>query len=133
MSPHDLRDIKLYGTISVVCGFVQLLMSGLGITLILATGGSQFPLDFAEGAILSGTLLIMSSAIIGLGGEFQRASRASALARENLRLTWTAQLLVLVVSFLIGLWLLPMLASVAAIMILGLVWIRQPVIRVTSL
>ncbi|HEY6736266.1 MAG TPA: hypothetical protein VI322_00965 [Candidatus Saccharimonadia bacterium] len=132
MHNRDLRDIKLYGTLTVVVGAVQLLITSVLIMLVLATGASQLAMPLSQAVIMGISLVMVSCGLVGLGGELQRANRLTAITRENLRLTWSALLLLLVAGFLIGLWLLPLLASICAVLILGLMWIRQPVIRVTS-
>lgn len=132
MDNNDIRDIKLYGTLAVMSGGVIMLFTLFGVLLLLAAGGDGLPMGALPGAVLAFTILIMSAALIGIGGEFQRANRASSLNRENLRVGWVALLLVLVASFAIGLWLMQLLAAFSAVMVLGLVWIRVPIIRVAG-
>ena len=131
MSNRDIRDIKTFGTICVLTGAVQLLMSLMGIFMVLASGLSQLNLSYGQAGLIGGALVVVSCGLIGLGGEFQRAAQLTVTAKENLRLTWTAMLILLAAGFTIGLWLLPVLAGFSAVMILGLVWIRQPIIRLT--
>lgn len=132
MEHHDLRDIQLFGTLCLITGIIILILTAVGVILILATGGSDLAFNLNQGLWLVGTLTVLNSSLIGLGGELQRSAHHTAAARENLRLTWTALLIVLVACFLVGIVLLPILAGFAAVMIIGLTWIRQPIIRITS-
>lgn len=132
MHDQDLRDIKLYGSLAMMSGAVLLCLSLAAILLVLASGGSTSTDTIVTGGILAVTLVILGSALAGLGGNLYRADRNTQVGRESVRLDWTALLLVELVGFFIGIWLLPALAMFTALMLIGLVWIRQPVIRITS-
>lgn len=130
MYDRDIRDIKLFGTLAVMSGGIGMLLTFLVGGLVLLSGGSTNLNDIVSGAIILVTALVMSAALVGIGGELQRADRHSA---RDLRLNWTALLVVMVAGLLVGLWQnAQVLSFAAAVVLVGLVWTRGAVINLTS-
>ena len=132
MYEHDVRDVKLFGTVAVLTGSLLMTFTFLAAGLVLATGGSTNQGAIVRGCVAGGTALVMSAALIGTGGEMRRLKPSSSLSRQNLRLDWTALLIVMVAAFGIGLWVARVLAILASLIIIGLFWTRGAVANLTN-
>jgi hypothetical protein len=132
MHDRDLRDIKIFGGLAVLCGTILMLLTVLVALLILSTGGPDRNADLLKGGIALVAGLIMGAALVGTGGELQRAGRMSGPSRRSLRLDWTALLLVMLGGFAVGIWAAQALAIVASLIIIGLFLIRDAIINITS-
>jgi len=132
MPDRDLSDIRLVGTLGFVVGALLMVLTILAVFLLLIAGATT-----ATGLKLHGLLsimlaLIMALALTGCGGAMRTVRTGNRADLENLRLVWTALVLVMVISIPAGFWLVQPLADLAVLMLLSLIAVRGAVIRITS-
>lgn len=132
MHERDLRDIQLFGRVAVISGSILMIITFIGLFIVLASGGTTEKSSLVTGSLTFITAIIMASALVGIGGELQRAHVRSVSTRLGLRLDWTALFIAMAISFGLGFWLSQALAIVSSLMLVGLVLIRRAVINVTT-
>jgi len=130
MEDRDVRLIRFIGVLAAGVGFVLLLFTTLITLLALFSGGPANLGAYAHGALALILAFIMACSLISCGAQIQRI-KLSAISIENLRLTWTALVLMMTLSLAAGLWLSQPLAFVAAFMLLALLSIRGAIIRLS--
>jgi hypothetical protein len=130
MDDRNIRDLKLFGTLAAVSGTLLMLLTFLAAGLVLVTGGSTSLDAIVRGIIIFITSITMSAGLIGTGGAFQRAGRTPI---NDIRLDWTALLVIMMVSLGASLiFNIQPLSLVAATVLVGLFWVRPAVINLTN-
>jgi hypothetical protein len=131
MHDRDIQQVRIIGTLIAGIGLILMLLTGL-TTLFVLFGGAAAT---AGNGIVRGGLtillaFIMSFSLISCGAEIQRVKLSTANI-ENLRLVWTALIILMALSLGAGLWLAQPLAFLAALVLLTLFSIRGAIIRLT--
>jgi hypothetical protein len=132
MTDRDLSDVRLVGTGVFVFGTILLLLTLLTGFLILLSAPIQVGNKLVHGLLTIMVATIMSAAQIGCGGAMRTIQPGNTSDMENLRLVWTALVLMMLVCGIGAFWLLPPLADVAALVLLALFAVRGAVIRLTG-
>ncbi|MDB5178715.1 MAG: hypothetical protein JWN01_658 [Patescibacteria group bacterium] len=131
MHDRDIQQVRIIGTLIAGIGLILMLLTGL-TTLFVLFGGAAAT---AGNGIVRGGLtillaFIMSFSLTSCGAEIQRVKLSTANI-ENLRLVWTALIILMALSLGAGLWLAQPLAFLAALVLLTLFSIRGAIIRLT--
>lgn len=129
---RDIDNVRLVGVLALTMGVVMFMLTAL-VTLFLLfaiTGSGEG--SVARGALGVALALVMASSLSGLGGEMQKLRPDFIHDPENLRLVWTALVVMMVFCGLAGLWLVPPLSGLAVLILFALFAVRGSVIRLTS-
>jgi len=132
MHDRDLQDVRLVGTLALLLGVVLFVLTGLLTMLLLYANAASNTADFFKGALSVLLALVMGATLSGLGGQMQHVRTGYAHELENLRLVWTAMVLMMALCGTAAIWLIPPLFALAAIMLVALFGIRRAVIRLTA-
>lgn len=132
MPNRDLSDIRIVGTIGFVIGALLMLLTILAAFLLLVAGATSTSGLNLHGALSVMLALIMALALVGCGGAMRTIRPGNTADLENLRLVWTALVLVMAAAVPAGFWLIQPLADLAILMLLALFVIRGAVIRITT-
>ncbi len=132
MSDRDLSDVRLVGTGAFVLGTVLLLLTIVTAFLLLLAGAVNVNSNLFRGLLTLMVAIIMAVSLIGCGGAMRTIRLGNTSDMENLRLIWTSLVLIMLICGIGSLWLLPPLADVAALVLLGLFAVRGAVIRITG-
>jgi hypothetical protein len=129
---RDIDNVRVVGVLALILGVALFVLTGLvTLFLVLSITGEQSG-NVARGALGVALALIMASSLSALGGELARLRPDFMRDTENLRLVWTALVVMMVFCGLVGLWLVQPLSALAALMLFALFAIRGSVIRLTS-
>jgi hypothetical protein len=131
MYDRDINTVRFVGSLTVGLGIILMLLTALAVLFGLFTGSLVAPAHIVRGLGSAALSIIMSSTMVGCGAQFQRLRLYSNLDTENLRLVWTALVLVMMVSIIAGYFLLPPLSTLAALVLFGAWTIRGAVLRLT--
>lgn len=132
MHDRDLQDVRFVGTLALILGVVMFVLTGLTALLLLLASTTASTGDFLKGALGVLLALVMAASLSGLGGQMQRVRTGFAHELENLRLVWTALVLMMGLCGTAAIWLVPPLFGVAALVLLALLAVRGAVIRLTT-
>ena len=132
MNPQrDLQNIRFVGALSLGIGAVLLVITILTTLLTLYSLTTTTNTNFIRGIIIFIFALLTSAIMMGCGAELQTHTAFGPSDIENLRLTWTALVLTMIVVCILSPWLIPPLVYVGILMLLLLFAVRGSVIRLT--
>lgn len=129
---RDIDNVRFVGILSLIMGVVLFILTGLVTLFLLLSAAGTSGGGVVRGALAVALALVMASSLSGLGGELQRLRSDFMHDPENLRRVWTALVIMMVLCGVAGLWLLPPLSALAALLLFALFGIRGAVIRLTS-
>ena len=129
---RDIDNVRFVGVLALILGVTLFVLTGLTTLFLLVSISGEANGNVARGALGVGLALIMASSLSGLGGELQRLRPDFMHNPENLRRVWAALVIMMVFCGFAGLWLVPPLSALAALILFALFAIRSSVIRLTS-
>jgi hypothetical protein len=128
---RDMQHIRLVGGFLLGIGLMQLLL-----TFFIALDGlfSDVPMGaaFDRGALGIFLSLLMASIMSSCAVQLQSLKSFSHAQIQNLRLVWTALVLLMILTGAAGLWLAPPLTTLAVLILLALFSIRGALIRLSG-
>jgi hypothetical protein len=132
MYDRDVQSIKLVGSLCVGLGAVLFLLTALGSLFALFALVSANSGNFFRGVLSAVLGLIMSITLISCGSELQRTKPTGRANLENLRLVWTALVVMMVLCLIAALFLIPPLVGISGLVLFAAFTIRGAIIRLTS-
>jgi uncharacterized membrane protein len=131
MPERDILKLHGVGFFAVISGLLLLGLTTVR-TLIAGLAGESFNLDnFIRSALNFGLALVVSAALTGYGLQFMRL-KSYALRRRELRLMWTALVILMTLCGIAGTILNSPVAALAGLMLVLLFAVRGAVIRLTN-
>ena len=129
---RDIQAIRAVGTLILGVGLIQLFLTGLlalfGLFSLVPSSSAPF-LQTVLGILLS---LVMASIMSSCGIQLQRLRHYSESGVQEVRLVWTALVIVMALGAIAGLWIEPPLTSLAVLTLIALFAIRPAIIRLSS-
>jgi hypothetical protein len=129
---RDIDNVRLVGVLALTIGILLFILTAIVTLFLLIASPGADEGAIARGALGVGLALVMASSLSALGGQMQRLRPDFMHDPENLRLVWTALVIMMVFCGLAALWLVPPLTGLATLVLIGLIAIRGAVIRLTS-
>src|SRR6516225_1197683 len=103
MNPQrDLQSIRFVGSLSLGIGAVLLVITLLATLLALFSLATTTSTNYIRGIIIFIFALLTSAVMMGCGAELQTHKGYGPSEVENLRLTWTALVLAMIVVCILG-------------------------------
>lgn len=131
MNKSAITRIRAVGTFAYGIGIAQILLTLLiAVTLLLGSISNDLN-DSLITLLTLGVSLMMASTLIGCGYELSRSRDYSRSKINDIRFTWTALLVAMVIFGGAGLILAPPLSGIAIAIILLLLTIRSPIIKLS--
>lgn len=128
----DVQHIRLVGGFLLGVGLIQLMLTFLIILYGLFSDIAANVPAFAKGAAAVALSLIMASVMSSCAVQMQRIKVLTSSQIQNIRLVWTALVLLMAVSGIIALWFAPPLTTLSVIVLLALFTARAPIIRLSG-
>jgi len=129
---NDLWLIKAVGLAIAALGIILLMLSittvALALLRVAPTTATTFTYTSVAQVILA---LVMSLSMIACGAELAHPEPLIVGGLDTLRLNWAALFGFMIVTWLAGFWLLPVLGGLSLVILLLLVVIRPSVIRIS--
>jgi hypothetical protein len=129
---RDINNVRFVGVLALTMGVVLFVLTALTTLFLLFASTTANGGTVEHGALGVALSLVMASTLSSLGGQMQRLRPDFMNDPENLRLVWTALVVMMVIFGLAGLWLVPPLSGLAILMLFALFGIRGSVIRLTN-
>jgi hypothetical protein len=124
--------VRFVGVLALTMGVVLFVLTALVTLFLLLSSTGVGSGSVARGALGVALALIMASSLSGLGGELQRLRPDFMHDPENLRRVWAALVVMMTFCGIAGLWLVPPLSALSALVLFALFAVRGSVIRLTS-
>lgn len=128
MLDRDVQYIRFIGVLTAGIGLGLFFLTAIGTLAILFGGNLINSNQLVHGGLVILLAFIMSFSLISCGSEIQRI-KLSSVSIQQLRLVWTALVLIMFVCALAGLWLAQPLAFLASLMLLALFSARGAILR----
>jgi len=118
---RDINNVRFVGILALTMGVVLFVLTALATLFLLIAGSTVDGGAVARGTLGVALALVMASSLSGLGGELQRLRPDFMHDPDNLRLVWTALVVMMALCGVAGLWLVPPLTGLAALMLFAAV------------
>jgi hypothetical protein len=129
---RDMQSIRLVGSLLLGIGLIQLILTLLVALFGLFAGISTNLGAFTRGIIAVALSALMASITSSCAIQMQQFKTYTQSNIQNIRLVWTALILVLIVIAIASAFLAAPLTSLAILMLLALFTIRPAIIRLSS-
>ncbi len=129
---NDLRLIKAVGLAIAAFGIILLILSTTTVALALLRMTPTTTATYTYTSVVQVILaLVMSFTMIACGAQLAHPEPLIVGGLETLRLNWAALFGFMIVTWLAGFWLIPVLGGLSLVILLLLVVIRPSVIRLS--
>lgn len=129
---RDMQHIRVVGSFLMGVGLIQLVLTFVVALYGLFSGIGADVSAFAKGAFAVVLSLLMASIMSGCAVQLQRISGFTHSQVQNIRLVWTALVLVMAAAGIAALWVAPPLTTLAVLVLLALFTARGPIIRLSG-
>jgi hypothetical protein len=129
---RDIQHIRLVGGFLFGVGIIQLILTFVVLLWGLFAGIASDVPSFVKGATAVALSLIMASVMSSCAIQMQRIKGLTSAQIQNIRLVWTALVLLMAASGILALWVAPPLTTLSVLVLLALFTARGPIIRLSS-